>query len=53
MVAAARSVVIVIIEAINGASPPSCLDKIYAVLAEGNDANNRATFAYKPSTFII
>ena len=53
IVAAARSVVVVIIEAINGASPPSCLDKIYAVLAEGNDANNRAIFAYKPSTFIM
>ena len=53
IVAAARSVVAVIMAAISGASPPSCLDKIYAVLAEGNDANNRAIFAYKPSTFII
>ena len=53
IVAAARSVVAVIMAAINGASPPSCLDKIYAVLADGNDANNRAIFAYKPSTFIM
>ena len=52
IVAAARSVVAVIIAAINGASPPSCLDKIYAVLAEGSEANNRAIFAYRPSTFI-
>lgn len=52
IVAAAKSVVAVIMAAIKEESPPSCLDKIYAVLADGKDANSRAIFAYKPSTFI-